>query len=105
MQDDIEAKLRSSAKAFRENTVYTADGDAIRLGVQADEAEEAADTIAALRAENERLRVRVAELEIAGHCLAPVLKLAADPRIPRQRCDLSLERPAKTFLAVLGEQL
>lgn len=63
------------------------------------------NTISALRAENERLRVRVAELEIAGHCLAPVLKLAADPRIPRQRCDLSLERPAKTFLAVLGEQL
>ena len=49
-------RLKSSAKAFRENTVYDSEGDPIRLLVQADECDEAADRITALEAENERLR-------------------------------------------------
>jgi hypothetical protein len=43
--------LRSSAKAFRENTVYDSDGDAFRLGVQADECDEAATAIESLLAD------------------------------------------------------
>lgn len=39
--EGLSVRLRSSAKAFRENTVYTSDGDAVRLGVQADEAADA----------------------------------------------------------------
>jgi hypothetical protein len=42
---ELAARLRSSAKAFRENTVYGQDGDPLRLGVQADECDEAADFI------------------------------------------------------------
>jgi len=49
-------RLRSSAKAFRENDIYTQDGDPVRLTVQAAELDDAADllasqaqTIAALR--------------------------------------------------------
>lgn len=43
-------RLRESAAAFRDNTVYDSDGDAHRLGVQADEMIEAADRIASLEA-------------------------------------------------------
>lgn len=47
--------LRSSAKALRENSVYSSDGDPVRLIVQADEAGKAADAIADLRARNDAL--------------------------------------------------
>ena len=40
--DALIRDLRSSAKAFRENTVYDSEGDPIRLIVQADEADDAA---------------------------------------------------------------
>lgn len=54
-RDDLKARLRSSAKAFRENTVYDSDGDAIRLIVQADESDEAADRIEQLEAQSAEL--------------------------------------------------
>lgn len=41
-------RMRQSAKAFRENDVYSQDGDAVRLTVQADELDEAATLIATL---------------------------------------------------------
>jgi hypothetical protein len=44
-------RLRSSAKAFRENTVYDSEGDPLRLIVQADEFDEAADALEALSRE------------------------------------------------------
>lgn len=46
---DIVEELRLDAKAFRENTVYTADGDAVRLGANADRLDEAANEIERLR--------------------------------------------------------
>ena len=49
MSDLIE-RLKSSAKAFRENTVYDSEGDPLRLIVQADECDEAASELTALRA-------------------------------------------------------
>lgn len=56
---DLLARLKSSAKAFRENTVYTDDGDPIRLGVQADEMDEAACEIERLtRERDEEVRLR-----------------------------------------------
>lgn len=48
--DDLKARLRSSAKAFRENTVYDSEGDPLRLIVQADECDEAAQAITDLEA-------------------------------------------------------
>ena len=53
--DALIRNLRSSAKAFRENSVYDSEGDPVRLIVQADEADRAADAIATLRARNEAL--------------------------------------------------
>ena len=47
---DLLTRLRSSAKALRENTVYDSEGDACRLGVQADEFDEASSAIQSLRA-------------------------------------------------------
>lgn len=44
-------KLRSSAKAFRENPIYDQDGDGAYLTVQADECEQAASLIEALAAQ------------------------------------------------------
>ena len=49
-------KLRSSAAAFREHTVYDSEGDPLRLIAQADEADEAADTLERQAAEIKRLR-------------------------------------------------
>lgn len=49
-------KLRASATAFREHTVYDSEGDPLRLIVQADEAAKAADTIERQAAEVERLQ-------------------------------------------------
>jgi hypothetical protein len=40
-------RLRSSAAAFRENCVFTSDGDGVLLTVQADECDEAADALEA----------------------------------------------------------
>lgn len=57
---DLEARLRSSAKAFRENTVYDSEGDPLRLIVQADESDEAADALTALKAERDALRAAIA---------------------------------------------
>ena len=49
-------RLRASAAAFREHTVYDSEGDPLRLTVQAAEADEAADTLERQAAEIERLR-------------------------------------------------
>jgi hypothetical protein len=49
-------RLRSSAAAFREHTVYDSEGDPLRLIAQADEADKAADTLERQAAEIERLR-------------------------------------------------
>ncbi len=49
-------EARLDAKAFRENTVYTGDGDPIRLVANADRLDQYSDTIAALVAEVRRLR-------------------------------------------------
>lgn len=38
-------RLRSSAQAFRENSVFDSEGDEVRLIIQADECDEAADAI------------------------------------------------------------
>ncbi|MFA5580540.1 MAG: hypothetical protein WDA25_01150 [Paracoccaceae bacterium] len=54
--DKLVERLRSSAHAFREHNVYTQDGDAVRLTVQADEMGAAADLIERQAAEIERLR-------------------------------------------------
>ena len=43
-------RLRTSATAFREHTVYDSEGDPLRLIVQADELDEAADLIERLAA-------------------------------------------------------
>jgi hypothetical protein len=58
--------LRSSAKAFRENTVYDSEGDPVRLIVQADEADKAAAAIADLRERNEAL-VEALEPFVTGY--------------------------------------
>jgi hypothetical protein len=47
-QDPLVERLRSSAQAFRDHTLYDSEGDALRLGVQADEMLEAAERILAL---------------------------------------------------------
>lgn len=47
---DIVERLKSSGVAFRKYDVYTADGDAVRLNVQALEMQEAAAEITRLRA-------------------------------------------------------
>lgn len=60
--DALIRDLRSSAKAFRENSVYDSEGDPVRLIVQADEADKAADAIANLRARNEALREALWEM-------------------------------------------
>ena len=57
-------RLRSSAKAFRENTVYDSEGDPLRLIVQADEADEAADTITRLIAERDGAYERAAQVAV-----------------------------------------
>lgn len=54
-------QLRSSAKAFRENTVYGQDGDPLRLGVQAAECDEAADALESMAAEIAALQAKVGE--------------------------------------------
>ena len=66
---DIVERLRSSAKALRENTVYDSEGDPLRLIVQADEADEAAIEITRLRAENER---KDEALRVFANCAYPV---------------------------------
>ncbi len=57
-------KLRASAAAFREHTVYDSEGDPLRLTVQAAEADEAADTIERQAAEIERLRGALRNIQI-----------------------------------------
>lgn len=47
-QAPLVERLKSSAEAFRRYPVYTVDGDAVKLTVQADEAEEAAARITEL---------------------------------------------------------
>jgi Ni,Fe-hydrogenase III large subunit len=58
----IVERLRSSAKAFRENSVFTSDGDEVRLGVQADECVEAAALIEELVEALAEARLIVANL-------------------------------------------
>jgi len=83
MSDLIE-RLRSSAKAFRENTVYTSDGDAILLGVQAEECEQAADRVAALEAENVRLREALTTILDHGYVSEYIKEERHDYLIARQ---------------------
>lgn len=52
----IEQRLRESARAFHNHNVYDSEGDAVRLIVQANECDEAADLI-------DTLKARIAELE------------------------------------------
>jgi hypothetical protein len=47
----LAAKLGESAAAFREHPIYTQDGDPVRLAVQADELDQAANRIRELSAE------------------------------------------------------
>lgn len=49
-------RLRSSAAAFRENSVFDSEGDEVRLTVQARECDEAAAALEAAVEEIERLR-------------------------------------------------
>lgn len=49
--DELIGRLRSSAKAFRENTVYDSEGDPLRLIVQANECDEAAAALTDLQAQ------------------------------------------------------
>ena len=49
-------EARLDAKAFSKNTVYTGDGDPIRLIANAERLDQYSDTIAALVAEVRRLR-------------------------------------------------
>jgi hypothetical protein len=59
MNNDIDGlieRLRSSAKAFRENPVYDSAGDGCFLSAQALECEEAASALSASQAEIVRLR-------------------------------------------------
>jgi hypothetical protein len=49
-------RLRSSATAFREHTVYDSEGDPLRLIVQADEMDEAAVLIEALSHDRKVMR-------------------------------------------------
>lgn len=44
-------RLQGSAKAFRENPIYTQDGDGVLLTAQADECEQAASALESLLAE------------------------------------------------------
>lgn len=53
---DLVNQARLDAKSFRENTIYTMDGDPIRLIVNADRLDQYADRIEALEAEVEGLR-------------------------------------------------
>lgn len=46
---DLVERLRSSAKAFREHSVYDSEGDEVRLIAQAEECDEAASEIERLR--------------------------------------------------------
>ena len=60
---DLIERLKSSAKAFRENTVYDSEGDPLRLIVQADECDEAAAALTEANAKMEKMR---AELDMAA---------------------------------------
>ena len=75
--DALEADLRSSGKAFRENTVYGQDGDPLRLTVQADEAERAA-MVGALRSRFPKPRWRSRIRPIASSCSATSSSMAVN---------------------------
>lgn len=57
------ANLRSSAKAFRENTVYDSEGDPIRLIVQADECDQSATALTDAEAKLAKVREQITELQ------------------------------------------
>lgn len=63
-------RLRSSAKAFRENTVYDSEGDPIRLIVQADEDDEAATALESLVSTNADLERQLVEAREALRIIA-----------------------------------
>lgn len=73
-------EARLDADAFRENTVYNGDGDAIRLIANAERLEQYADTIEALQA-------RVEALEAA---LRDAVKAERDRIVARLRDDARL---------------
>ena len=56
MQSDIVQEARLDAKAFRENAVYTSDGQRVKFGAVADRLDAYAAEIERNRAEIERLR-------------------------------------------------
>lgn len=79
----IVERLNSSAKAFRDHPIYTADGDPVKLTVQAQELEEAASRITEQADENEKLRLAICGGEDApGYAaslpLADILRTQAD---------------------------
>lgn len=62
--NDLVERLATSCVALRENSVYTADGQCVRLGVQADEMEEAAICIADLTHQLRMAQLAHAEAEV-----------------------------------------
>jgi len=62
-------RLRASAAAFREHTVYDSEGDPLRLTVQAAEADEAAETLERQAAEIERLWGALKPFAAAGQAI------------------------------------
>ena len=90
-------RLRSSAKAFREHTVYDSEGDPLRLIVQADECDEAATRIADLETQLKT----VLDREAASHARhdAKVDALEAENARLRE----ALEPSGDTKAAYMGE--
>lgn len=62
MSEALIARLKSSAEAFRKYPIYNADGDPVRLTVQADELDEAATALRAAEARVAGLEGESAEL-------------------------------------------
>lgn len=63
-------EARLDAAAFRENTVYNADGDAIRLIANAERLEQYADTIEAQATRIEALEAALRKIEGQAVCVA-----------------------------------
>lgn len=100
--------LESSAKAFRENPVYSGDGDPVFLVVQAAEMAEAAAHIRTLEAENEgfrRLAAENAALEVRVGETRSQLQRIVDHRDATSELHTSADECADTMADIARQAL